>query len=158
MPYAAPKGNSIIKTMKNSLKHILPNNVKTRVTYSGQILSTKLQIKNKTKDQQKHDLVHYSKCPEPTCNEDYLGETGKRIIERSVDHCGKEKQSHLLRHALNNNHKTVDLKDFKIIDSGYNNNRFQRKISEALFTKNTNHLWTHKSNQCNQNFLTKLLC
>ena len=77
----------------------------------------------------------YSKCPEQTCNEDYLGETGKRIIERSADHSGKDKQSHLLRHALNRNHKTVDLKDFKIIDSSYHNNRFKRKISEALYIK-----------------------
>ena len=76
----------------------------TRVTYSGQKLSTKLQIKDKTKDQHKHELVYYSKCPEQTCNEDYLGETGRRIIERSADHCSKDKQSHLLRHALNRNY------------------------------------------------------
>ena len=80
-------------------------------------------------------LFHYSNCPEPTCNEDYLGETGRRIIERSADHCGKEKQSHLLRHALNNNHKTVDLKDFKIIDSSYHNNMFKSKTSKALYIK-----------------------
>ena len=75
-----------------------------------------MQIKDKTKDQHKHDLIYYSKCPEPTCNEDYLSETGRRNIKRSADYCGKDKQSHLLRHALNSNHKTVDLKDFKIID------------------------------------------
>ena len=38
LPYARPNIN---KTMKNSLKHILLDNVKTRVTYSGQKLSTK---------------------------------------------------------------------------------------------------------------------
>ena len=43
----------------------------TRVLYTGQKLSTKFRIKDKTKDQHKHDLVYYSKCPEPTCNEDY---------------------------------------------------------------------------------------
>ena len=121
--------------MNNSLKRILPDNVKTRVTYTGQKLGTKFQNKDKTKDQHKHDLVYYSKCPEPICNQDYLGKTGRRIIERSAYHCGKDKQSHLLRHALNNNHKTVDLKDFKIIDSSYHNNRFKRKISEALYIK-----------------------
>ena len=87
-----------------------------------------------TKDQHKYDHVYYSKCPEPIYNEDYLVKTG-RIIERSADHCDKDKQSHLLRHLLNNNHKTVDLKDFKIIDSSYHNNRFKRKISEALYIK-----------------------
>ena len=73
LPYAGPKGNSIIKTMNNSLKRILPDNVKTRVRYTGQKLSTKLQIKDKIKDQHKQDLVYYCKCPEPTCNEDYFG-------------------------------------------------------------------------------------
>ena len=61
LPYAGIKGNSIIKTMNNSLKRILPDNVKTRVTYAGQKLSTKLQIKNKTKYQHKPDLVYYGK-------------------------------------------------------------------------------------------------
>ena len=78
------------------------------------------------------------KCPELTCNEDYLGKTGRRIIERSADHCGKDKQSDLLRHALNNNHKTVDLTDFKIIDSTYHNNRFKRKILVSLYIKQYN--------------------
>ena len=132
LPYAGPKGNPIIKTMDNSLKRILPDIVRTRATYTGQKLSTKFQIKDRTKDQHKYDLVYYRKCLEPTCSEDYLGETGRRITERSADHCGKDKQSHLLRHALNNNHKTVDLKDFKI-DSSYHNSRFKRKISEALY-------------------------
>ena len=42
-PYGGPKGNTIIKSMNNSLKHILPDNVKTRVTYTGQKLGTKFQ-------------------------------------------------------------------------------------------------------------------
>ena len=73
LPYARPKGNSIIKTMNKSLKRILPDNVKTRVTYTNQKFSTKLQIKDKIKDQHKQHLVYYYKCPEPTCNEDYFG-------------------------------------------------------------------------------------
>ena len=99
--------------MNSSLKRFLPDNVKTRVTYTNQKLGTKFQIKDETKEQHKHGFVYYSKCPELTCKEDYLGETGERIIERSADNCGKDKQSHLLIHALN----TVDLKDFKMIDS-----------------------------------------
>ena len=127
MPYAGPKGNTIMKTMDNSLKRILPSNVKRRVLYTGQKLGTssRLKIKRKTN----------TKCPESICNEDYLGKTGRRIIERSTDHCGKYKQWHLLRHALDNNHQTVDLKDFKIIDSSCYNNRLKRKVSEVLYIK-----------------------
>ena len=66
-----------VLSMKNSLKRFLLDNVKTRVTYTGQKLGTKFQIKDKTKDQHKHDLGYYSECPEPLCNEDYLGKTGR---------------------------------------------------------------------------------
>ena len=127
LPYAGPKGNIIIETMNNNLKRFSPDNVKTRGTYTGLKIGKKFQIKDKTEDQHKDDLAYYSKCPEWTCNEGYLGETGRRINERSADHCRRDKQSHLLRDALNNNHKTVDLKDFKIIGSSYHNNRFKRK-------------------------------
>ena len=48
LPYAGIKGNSIIKTMNNSLKRILPDNVKTRVTYTGQ----KLKIKDNKRSTQ----------------------------------------------------------------------------------------------------------
>ena len=49
LPYAGPKGNSIIKTMKNSLKRILPDNGRTRVTYSGQNLVQSCRLKTKQK-------------------------------------------------------------------------------------------------------------
>ena len=35
LPNDGPKGNTIIKTMNNNLKRFLPNNVNTRVTYTG---------------------------------------------------------------------------------------------------------------------------
>ena len=62
--------------------------MKTRITYCGGKLGTKFQIKDLTKNQDEYNLIYYSKCPEPNCNEDYLGETGTRIIERTVDNCG----------------------------------------------------------------------
>ena len=119
---------------------VLNIDVKTRVTNTGQKISTKLQIKDKTKDQHKHDLIYYSKIPEPTCNEDYLGETGRIITERSSDHCGEDKQSHLFRHALNNNQRTVDLKDFKIIDFVTITIGSKEKSQKPYISNNTNHL------------------
>ena len=40
--------------------------------------------------------------------QDYLGETGCRIIERTADHSGKDQHSHLFKHACNENHKHID--------------------------------------------------
>ena len=118
--------------MINNIQQILPNNVETRITYTGRKLGTKFQIKDVTKNQYKHDLIYSKKCQKPICNEDYLGETGRIIMERTADHCGKDKQSHLLKHGLISNHSVVDLKDLKVIDKNYYRNKYKRKISEAL--------------------------
>ena len=64
--------------------------------------------------------------------------TGRRIIERTADHNGRDKHSHLFKHACNEHHKHIDLDNKKIIESGYHNNGFKRKISEALFLNSIN--------------------
>ena len=133
LPYAGPEGKNIIKSM-NNIKQIIPNNVKTRITYTGRKLGSKFQIKDLTKNQHKHDLIYYSKCPEPNYDQDYFGETGRRI-KRAADHCGKGKQSHLLKHAVISNHPVVDLKDLKVIENNYLGNKYKRKISEAFYIK-----------------------
>ena len=91
----------------------MESNVKTRITYTSRKLGINFLIKDLTKNQHEHDLIHDTKCPEPNCNEDYLGETRRRIIERAADYYGKYKQSHLLKHGLIGNHPVVDLKDLK---------------------------------------------
>ena len=135
LPYAGPKGKNIIKSINNNIKRILPNNVKTGITYTGRKLDTKFQIKDLTKNQHQYDLICYSKCPEPNCDKDYLGKTGRRITERAAGRCGKNKQSLLLKHALISNRPFVDLKDLKIIDKNHHRNKYKRKISEALNIK-----------------------
>ena len=52
-------------------------------------------------------MIYYSKCLQPNSKEDYLGETERRGIERTVDHCGKDKPSHLLKHALISSHSVA---------------------------------------------------
>ena len=60
--YAGPKSKHIIKSIKNNMQWILPNNAKTRFTYTARKLGTKFQIKDLPKDQHERDLVYYSKC------------------------------------------------------------------------------------------------
>ena len=135
LPFDGGRGSTILKSMNRCIKRIVPNDVKTRITYTGHKLNTRFQIKHKTVQIHKHDLVYFVKCPDQSCNQDYLGETDHRIIERTADHSDKDKHSHLFKHACNENHKHIDLDNIKVIDSGYHNNRFKRKISEALYIK-----------------------
>ena len=47
-------------------------------------------IKDKTAQIHKHDSVCYVRCPDAmqSCNQDYLGETGRWIIESTSDNSG----------------------------------------------------------------------
>ena len=83
----------------------LPNNIETKVPYTGMKLGSNFQIKDKTNFDHKHDLVYYVKYQE--CQEDYIGEISRRIHERVCDHSGKDTKSHMLKHSLENNHKHV---------------------------------------------------
>ena len=53
LPYLGSKGNNI-KSMNINIQRILPNNMKTRITYTGRKLGTKFQIKDLTKNQHEH--------------------------------------------------------------------------------------------------------
>ena len=75
LPFAGPKGTTIVKNLNKTLKDVLPSNVKTRVTYAGQKLNSRFQIKDKVNEKHKHDLIYYAKCPEASCTQKYLGET-----------------------------------------------------------------------------------
>ena len=87
----------------------------------------------KTKFDYKHDLVYYVKCSE--CQEEYIGEIGRKLHERICDHSGKDSKSHMLKHSPGNIHKHVSFEDFLILRNGYTNNKSKRKIAEALFIK-----------------------
>ena len=135
LPFAGSKDTTNVKNLNKTLRNVFHSNIKTRITYTSQKLNSRFQIKDKVNEKHKHDIIYYKKCPEAICTEDYLGETGCRIIERVVDHAGKDKQSHLLKHALTRNHRHVNLGNMKTIDSSFYNNKLKRKISEALYIK-----------------------
>ena len=67
LPFAGSKGITIVKNLNKKLKSILPNNVKTRITFTGQKLSSRFQIKDKINGKHKYDLIYYIKCPEQSC-------------------------------------------------------------------------------------------
>ena len=90
--YNGQQGNKRLSKMKKPLNTSLPTEVKTTVTYQSKKLGTEFQLKDKTKFHQQNKLVYYSKCPNKTCNEDYVGETDRRIEERIIDHKKRDKK------------------------------------------------------------------
>ena len=116
---------------------VLLCNVKKCIAYSGTKLSSKFQLKDQTKKNHQHDEVYYVKCPEEQCTEDYTGERGRRLIEHVKEHSGKDLKSHLFKHSMETNHKTVTLDDFKIIGKGYKRSKFRRELAKKYSSLNT---------------------
>ena len=101
--------------MKKRLKTLLPDNVKTDVVSQGKQLSSCFNIKDKTKFLHKHDLVYHAKCAEESCNDDYVGKTGRHISERVLDHSGTHKN--ILKHQIEKEHPCPQYKNFKVISN-----------------------------------------
>ena len=133
LPHREQQVEKVIKSFKATLHRSLPNNMETKIVYTGTKLGSNFQFKNKTKFDHKHDWVYYVKCPE--CQEDYIREIGGATSWTDYDHSGKYSKSHMFKHILKNNHKHVSLEDFHILRNGYTNSKFKQKISKVLFIK-----------------------
>ena len=88
--------------------------------------SIKFQIKDKTKQQHKHNLTYNVKCPE--CRDDYLSEIGIRLYERGHDHGGKHKKLYILNHSYEKHHANVSIENVHILGNGYSNNTFKKNF------------------------------
>ena len=112
LPCQIQKGDFIIKSMKKILKTLLPDNVKTDEAFQGKQLSSYFNIKDKTKFPHKHDLVYHADFSEESYNADYVGETARRISERVIDHSGRDKNSHFLKHQIEKEHSCPQYENF----------------------------------------------
>ena len=77
-------------------------------------------------------MVYHVKCAEESCNDDYVGEMARGISERVLNHSGRDKNSHILKHQIEKEPPCPQYENFKIIRSGFRNNTKKRKLSEAL--------------------------
>ena len=122
--------------MNKCVKKLLPNNTKIEVAFKSTKLSSCFNVKDKTDFEHNHDLIYHAKCPEPTCTDDYLGESARPITERIKDHNGRDDTLQVWYHSIERSHKNVNTIDFKIIDKNFHNNKRKRKIAEGLSKRN----------------------
>ena len=93
-------------------------------------------MKDKTIFNHEHDIVYYVKCLEESCPHDYVGESGRRVLERVKDHNGRDTSSHIFKHSVAANHQFASCDDLIIVGRNYCNNKRKRKIAETLLHKN----------------------
>ena len=133
VPYQGERGNKLIKSLVKTIAKVEKKH-ETKVIYTGAKLSTCFNVKDKTIKEHKNNLVYEYKCQD--CQATYIGETARRFSERIKDHCGRDQNSHILRHSIEKSHKAPVKDDFSII---YNNrqlsNYYVRATVESLLIK-----------------------
>ena len=91
LPYQGEKGLHLTKLLKKSL---LPSTVAANIGFTDKKLSTCFQIKDQTKFEHTHDIVYLATCPENNCSDNSIGENGRRISERIIDHNSRHRKLH----------------------------------------------------------------
>ena len=135
IPYQRGKGEQVIKSVRKTIERLWPSNIKVQVCFTGNKHSSCYNIKDKTKFEHRHDVIYLETCPERTSNDNYIGGAKWQIFDSVKDHSGRDFISHVLKHALENNHQHVSEKDFKIIGNGFRGNNKKRKVAEALLIR-----------------------
>ena len=80
--------------MNQRVNKLLPNNTKIEVTLKSTKLSSYFNVEEKTDFEYNHDLIYHTKCPEPICIDDYVGESARRIKDHSGrDHTSQEQEN-----------------------------------------------------------------
>ena len=123
------KGEQVIKSVRKTIKRLLPSNIKVQVSFTGNKLSSCFSIKDKTKFEHRHNVIYLGTFPETMCNDNYIGEAKQRNFERVKDHNSRDFKSHLIKHGLENNHQHASEKDFKIIVNGFWDNNKKNESS-----------------------------
>ena len=57
-------------------------NTKLEITVIDKKLNLCFQIKDKTSFEHQHDLMYYVNCTKQSSRDNYVGETGRKIIDR----------------------------------------------------------------------------
>ena len=135
LPYEGKLGETTLKSVRNTLKSVIPANNRCIIIYTGAKLAPKFSIKVKISKEHKHDLIYKAQCPYLNYDETYIGEIGRRLSERIIDHSGRDDKSHLYEHAKKTGHENVSIGHFEILSNGYKKNKFKRKFAEALHIK-----------------------
>ena len=137
LPYAGDKGEQIVTKLQKYVESTVnksENKIRPRITYRAKRLSSKFNVKDKTKTRHSHNIVYHAICAKKTCTSHYVGQTKCRLEKRALQHRDTDKKSHIYKHCKSTKHKRVHITDFEILGKGYRSD-FTRKISESLYIK-----------------------
>ena len=117
--------------MKKMIKILLPTDIVIKIADIGNKLSTYFHLKDVSAP------IYQGRYPETGCIDHQLGETGRKVSERVLNHVGGDTNSHLFKHSVQSGHSVLDMSNYKIIQKGYENIVRKGKIAEAFLIKGT---------------------
>ena len=134
IPYAGKKGENLVKGLKNSLQHNLPDNIKCRIVQTGTKISRNFNVKDKVDGRHLSNFIYKHECKNKKCTDTYIGETARRRIIRTEEHGGKDKESWIFKHSNQTKHPKAKDANFEILAANYADRR-RRKLAEALYIR-----------------------
>ena len=134
LPYGGKKGQHLMQKLQRNIQKGLKGKVRLRTTYTPCKLGSRFPVKDKTKPAHQHNVSYHIRCANKKCPSNYVGETKRRILPRTLEHNSKDEKSHVLIHSKKTKHRRIFLQNVQILGRGYRTN-FRRKISEALYIK-----------------------
>ena len=134
LPYQGKKGDTIVRSMNRTMNKIIGNQIETRIVYSSTKLSSFFCVKDKTAKEHENNVVYKIECPEQNCTETYIGETNRRILERVIDHSGRDKNSTVFKHSAITGHKIISMTVVKLIAKSFKCDE-SREITETFLIR-----------------------
>ena len=134
VPYAGKTGESLVESLKKTLKRNLPSSLECRIVQTGTKLSTRFNIKDKVDKDHLSNFIYKRNCKNKRCKDSYVGETARRRTVRTGEHGGKDKNSWIFKHSSKTKHPRAKDEDFEILATNYGDRR-KRKLAEAMFIR-----------------------
>ena len=106
------KGSNLLESMKRYVSKLVPEHTKLEITFTVKKLNSCFSIKDKISFEHQHVLIYYVNCTKPSCRDDYIGETGRRIMERIKDHSARDHSSQMMKHNIETSHTDVIAANF----------------------------------------------
>lgn len=133
LPYKGLTGEKLIRSLNKLITDSFPNELNARILFKGTPLSSHFNLKDKTNKDHIHNLVYKITCPEATCQQTYVGETGRRLSHRIHEHC-HDINSKIYQHISTTNHGNISIDNATILNHSFKEIH-HRKVAEALYIK-----------------------
>ena len=121
LPYKGKVGETRLKSLRNTLKSVMPANNMCKIIYTGTKLTSKFNIKDEISKKHWHDVIHKAHCSNLNWDETYIGEIGRRIWSDRDDKL-------LAWTSRKDQHWNVNIDHFEILSNDYKNNKFKENL------------------------------